>query len=478
MNKLSNTKYFPRYLDDVVKQKLTYAGAVEIRGPKWCGKTQTALQVAASSLMMQNPDELENNMTLASTKPSLLLQGKKPRLIDEWQDAPQLWDAVRFSVDQESNTGLYLLTGSATPVAKPKHSGAGRIVSVDMLPMSLSESKESTKEVSLGKLFSLAKPPVKTTAKHTAEHATKPSTKTGDDSTTESSAKSQSKSSAEPSSNSTIEPSQKIDIEGHSDCDIEKIAHIICRGGWPRAVTSGFNRAGLNMASDYVNTIANEDISRADGKQRNPQYARLIMGEYARCTSTLTTQSSILKDLKARDIDLSKDTVNAYIGALRNLHVIQDLSAWTPSLHARSRITKTPTKHFACPSIAAACLGASPELLLKDASTLGMLFESLCIRDLRVYANSLGGQVFHYHDSTGMEADAVVVLPNGSYALFEVKLGGAYVEEGAANLKKLCNKINKTIMGEPAFCAVITPGGYAFTRDDGVLAIPISCMCA
>lgn len=425
MRKLGPEKYLHRFAGAAIEQKLGYAGAVEIRGPKWCGKTQTALQFAQSSVMMQDPDKRADYMLLAQTKPSVLLEGEPPHLIDEWQDAPQVWDAVRFAVDRDDEPGRYLLTGSATPGVKPAHSGTGRIVTVEMLPMSLAESGDSTKEVSLASLFA------------------------GD-----------------------------LDVRGSSDCDIERMAYLICRGGWPRAVTIKNSEAALEMPYDYLGAVAEEDISRADGVMRNPQYARLIMREYARCTSTQATQTAILKDFKARDIDISRDTVNSYLAALRRLYVIQELSAWVPSLHAKSRITKTPTRHYCCPSIAAAALGSNPRSLLLDTSTMGMLFESLCIRDLRVYASALKGEVSHYRDEAGLEADAVVTLRDGRYALFEVKLGAALVDDGAASLKRLAAKIDTTVMGEPSFCAVITPGGHAVRRGDGVLVLPISCLTA
>lgn len=423
--KLNTDAYLSRFADRLITRKLSYAGAVEVRGPKWCGKTQTALQLAASSLMMQDPDKRIDYHLLAKTKPSALLDGAAPRLIDEWQEAPELWDAVRFSVDQTVEPGRFMLTGSATPSNMPLHSGTGRIVSIDMSPMSLAESRESTAEVSLGALFDGA-----------------------------------------------------TDIQGYSDCDVERMAYLICRGGWPRAVTLKDREAALEMAFDYVTAIAEQDISRADGVTRNAQYARLIMREYARCTSTLTTQATMLKDLKKRDIDLSKETVNSYLAALRRLYVVQELSSWAPSLHAKTRITKSPTRHFACPSIAAAALGSSPRSLLMDTSTMGLLFESLCVRDLRVYAQVNAGEVFHYHDQLGLEADAVVHLRDGRYALMEVKLGAAFVDEGAENLLRLAHKIDQSVMGAPAFCAVLTPGGYAHRRDDGVLVLPITCLTA
>lgn len=421
--KLDIEKYYPRIADRLISAKLRYAGAVEVRGPKWCGKTQAALQLSASALMMQDPDKRADYQLLAQAKPSLILEGASPRLIDEWQEAPQLWDAVRFAVDSSPETGRFLLTGSSTPVAQPSHSGAGRIVSVDMLPMSLFESKESTGEISLSELFDGVE-----------------------------------------------------DVSGSSPCDVERMAFLICRGGWPRAVTLTDEDDSLEMAYDYLSTIAEQDISRVDGVSRNPQYARLIMREYARLSASQASQSTIIKDLRSRDIDLSKDTVNGYLASLRRLYVIQELSAWAPSLHAKSRIAKTPTRHFSDPSIAAASLGASPRSLLMDLSTMGLLYESLCVRDLRVYAQALKGEVFHYHDESGLEADAVLQLRDGRYALLEMKLGASLVDEGSENLLRLSEKINETVMGKPAFLAVVTPGGFAYRRDDGVYVLPISCM--
>ena len=423
--RLTGDNYFPRIADKIIERKLQYAGAIEIRGPKWCGKTQSALQQAKSSILMQDPDKRNDYRVLADTKPSILLRGEHPRLIDEWQEAPQLWDAVRYFVDESSEPGCFLLTGSSTPTSLPSHSGAGRIASIDMGVMTLSESKDSTNEVSLSKLFE-----------------------------------------------------ENSGCEGFSPCDIERMAYLICRGGWPRAVTISNEGASLEMAYDYITTIAEQDISRVDGTTRNPQYAHLIMREYARVVSSQATQTTINKDLKARDIDLSRDTVNGYLAALRRLYVVQELSAWMPSLRAKTRITKTPTRHFACPSIAAAALGASPQSLVMDTATMGLLFESLCIRDLKIYAQLSRGEAFHYHDEAGREADAVIQLRDGRYALFEVGLGASSVDEGAANLLKLRSKIDTATMGEPAFCAVITPGGFAMQRADGVFVIPITCLTA
>ena len=420
---LATENYRPRIADSLLSDALARSGAVEIRGPKWCGKTELALQTASSALMMQDPDETKNNLLLAQTKPSLLLRGAKPRLIDEWQEAPQLWDAVRYAVDRERQPGQFVLTGSATPRSQPKHSGTGRIASLDMLPMSLHESGDSTGEVSLRALF--------------------------DDAS---------------------------DIEGQSDADVETLAFLTARGGWPWAVVMENAESSLETAYDYVNAICDRDISEADGVDRNPQFARLIMREYARMTATQATQSTIRKDLKSRGTELSRDTIDSYIAALRKLYVIQELSAWSPSLHAKSRITKTPTRHFADPSVAVAALGASPDSLLHDMSTFGLLFESLCIRDLRVYAQPLKGEVCHYHDESGLEADAVISLRDGRYALVEAKMSASDIEDGADSLRKLSQKIDEGVMGPLSFCAVVVPGGFAYRRPDGVLVIPITCL--
>ena len=419
---LATADYRPRIADRLLESKLASAGAVEIRGPKWCGKTETALQLASSAVMMQDPDEAENNLLLARTKPSVLLRGARPRLIDEWQDAPQLWDAVRYAVDREREAGSYILTGSATPYAKPKHTGAGRIASLDMLPMSLYESGDSTGEVSLRALF------------------------------------------------------EGGDPDGRSPADVETLAQLTCRGGWPWAVVGAGADACLETAYNLVDTICHRDISRVDGVTRSPQHARVIMQEYARVSSTQAKHASIRRDLAARGTELSRDTVDSYIAKLRELYVIQDLPAWTPSLRARSRITRTPTRHYCDPSLAVAALGTSPDPLLWDMATFGLLFESLCVRDLRAYAGALSGGVYHYHDESGLEADAVVELRSGAYALFEVKMGAWEIDNGAASLLKLARKVDASVMGAPSFCAVITPGGYAYRREDGVLVLPITCL--
>ncbi len=427
--------YLPRLADGELAAKLSYAGAVAIRGPKWCGKTSTAEQQAQSAVFLQDPDERANNLEIAEVKPSLLLQGPRPRLIDEWQEAPQLWDAVRFAVDRAPDPGQFMLTGSSTPRAKPRHSGTGRFSFLDMRTMSLFESGDSTGEVSLAALF------------------------------------------AEKSAEEDRGDGMRFSwVEGSAGQDVEDIAYLICRGGWPRAATMGKTNLSLRMPYDYLAAIENEDISLPDGVVRNPQYARVILQAYARCTATQADMGTVRSNLKERGSDLSRATIHSYVGALRGIYALEDLPAWTPSLHAKSRITTTPVRFFTDPSIAAAALGATPDLLLKDMSTCGMLFENLCVRDLRVYAEPLGGAVMHYHDSTGLEADAVVTMPDGSYALFEMKMSARLVDEAAHNLTRLASKIDVGIMGAPAFCAVLTPGGYARQRKDGVLVIPVTCL--
>lgn len=417
--------YYPRIADAQLKNCLERAGAAVIRGPKWCGKTATALQQAKSVLFMQDPDEYENNMTLAEVKPSILLEGDQPRLIDEWQEAPQLWDSVRFSVDRSGGVGHYILTGSATPQddRRSRHSGTGRFSYLFMRPMSLYESLESTAEVSLAALFS-----------------------------------------------------GSPEVAGKASVAIEELAYAVCRGGWPESVTNRSRKASLLIPGDYLNAVAEEDVSRIDGAERSPRYARLIMQGYARCVTTQADMASIRRNLLQHGDDMARSTVSSYVSALRRLYVLEDLEPWSPSLHAKSRIATTPTRHFADPSLAAAALGATPEMIVRDMSTFGMLFESLCVRDLRVYAAALGGEVFHYRDNTGLEADAVVVLPDGRWALFEMKMGKGRIDEGAKSLLKLASKIDQAVMGPPSFLAVVTPSHYAYRRPDGVLVVPVSCL--
>lgn len=420
---MSSEEYMPRIADDLLAAKLRQAGAVVIRGPKWCGKTETALKHSKSALFMQDPDQRMSNQMLAESKPSILLRGEKPRLIDEWQEAPQLWDAVRFSVDREREIGLYILTGSATPKEKPRHSGAGRMSFLDMRTMSLYESRESTGEVSLLALFDAPE-----------------------------------------------------DIEGVSNSDVETIAFQVARGGWPSAVTMTDRSAAMETAHNYLTAVAEEDISNVDGVSRNPDHARLVMRSFARCVGSQMAVSSMSKMVNAQGSEMSRPTFSAYLGALRNLSIIEDLNAWEPSLRAKARISRTPKRYFADPSLAAAALGASPDTLLKDMPTLGMLYEALCIRDLRVYAQKNHGQVFFYRDNVGLEADAVVALRDGRWGLVEIKLNQSQADAASDSLRRVANKVDQTIMGAPSFLLVMTADGYAYRRNDGVYVVPIGCL--
>lgn len=420
---MGSDEYMPRIADDLLAAKLRQAGAVVIRGPKWCGKTETALKHSKSALFMQDPDQRMSNQMLAESKPSILLRGEKPRLIDEWQEAPQLWDAVRFSVDREREIGLYILTGSATPKEKPRHSGAGRMSFLDMRTMSLYESRESTGEVSLLALFDAPE-----------------------------------------------------DIEGVSNGDVETIAFQVARGGWPSAVTMTDQSAAMETAHNYLTAVAEEDISNVDGVSRNPDHARLVMRSFARCVGSQMAVSSMSKMVNAQGSEMSRPTFSAYLGALRNLSIIEDLNAWEPSLRAKARISRTPKRYFADPSLAAAALGASPDTLLKDMPTLGMLYEALCIRDLRVYVQKNHGQVFFYRDNVGLEADAVVALRDGRWGLVEIKLNQSQADAASDSLRRVANKVDQTIMGAPSFLLVVTADGYAYRRNDGVYVVPIGCL--
>lgn len=419
-------EYYPRLADTELEERLSRSGAVIIHGAKWCGKTETARQHAKSAIYLQDPDEYQNNLLVAQTKPSLLLKGDQPRLIDEWQDFPQVWDAVRFAVDQYHKRGCYILTGSVSREIseedKPRHSGVGRISSMTMRPMSLFESRESSGEVSIQHLFD------------------------GEES-----------------------------VVGISPWDIEDVARMICRGGWPEAVAMGENPIG-SIAKDYVDAVVERDVSLPDGVRRDPELVRLIMAAYARCTATQADGTTIRSHVHTAREDTSRNTVSAYMNALRKLYLFEDLKAWKPSLRDKTRITASPKRHYVDPSLAAAAMGATPASLLRDMPTLGQLFESLVVRDLRIYAQAFGGLVHHYHDDSGKEADAVVTLPDGRWALIEVKLGGRGVDEGAASLRALANKIDQTIMGAPAFLAVVHAGRYAGKRDDGVYAVPLGCL--
>lgn len=424
----NTAKYKKRIADILLEEKLEAMGAVLIEGPKACGKTTTAEQHAKSILYMDDPSNIQQNLQLAETNIKRLLQGDTPRLIDEWQIAPQIWDAVRFEADHRGDDGLFMLTGSAVPadVSKIHHSGAGRFAWLTMRPMTLWESGESTGEVSLGELFS------------------------------------------HPES-----------IDGESKLKIEDIAFAICRGGWPKSLSKKREKAALQQVTEYFEAITRSDISRVDGVERDEQRAKRLMRSYARLQGTMASIPTIVEDMKANEPEnMSDETVASYIKALKKIFVIEDMPAWNPNLRSKTAIRTSDTRYFVDPSIAIAALGIGTNDLLNDPETMGLFFETLCVRDLRVYAEANGGNVFHYRDKNGLECDAVVHLRNGSYGLIEIKLGGdTRIEEGAANLLALAKKIDTTKMKKPSFMMVLTAiGQYAYKRTDEVIVVPVGSL--
>lgn len=423
-------EYRKRIVDKLLYDKLQGMGAVLVEGAKWCGKTSTSEHLAGSVLYMDNPKDRYANIKMAEIDPEKLLQGEAPRLIDEWQIAPELWDAVRFAVDHRGKDGQFILTGSASPLsdedtAKIYHSGTGRIARLKMRTMTLWESGESNGAISLGRMFS------------------------GDEK-----------------------------MIGTNDLELSDIAWLTCRGGWPRAVCQS-RRVALGRVFDYYDTVVNVDVKAPDGIERNPERTKLLMRSYARNQGSQVSLSSICQDMKLNDNDSLNDrTIYSYIQALKSIYVIEDCKSWNPNLRSKTAIRVSDTRYFTDPSIAVAALGIGPKDLMGDLNTFGLLFETLCMRDLRVYAQALDGEVYHYRDKDGLECDAVVHLRDGSYGLVEVKLGGeTLIEEGAKSLKKLASKIDNNRMKEPSFMMVLTAvGKYAFRRDDGIWIVPIGCL--
>ena len=416
-------QYLSRIADKVLDAALEASGAVLIEGPKWCGKTSTAEKKAASVLFMQDPDYTNSYLKAADTKPSLLLKGDTPRLIDEWQMAPILWDAVRYAVDDRGETGQFILTGSAVPSDNTTlHTGTGRISRILMRPMSLFESLESTGEVSLGSLFD-----------------------------------------------------GKADGDCISILSIEALAYALTRGGWPASIGEKENVA-LRRVYDYVDAVINIDVSRIDGVEKSPARLRSLMRSLARNISSTANMSTIRRDIAADEESISEKTIGSYLNALRRIFVVEDLSAWNPAIRSKTVIRTSPKRHFTDPSIATSVLRATPDSLLKDFNSFGLLFESLCIRDLRIYAQAIDGEVFHYRDKSGLEADAIVHLKDGRWGAVEVKMGTKEIEAAAKNLKTLRDRINLDKMQEPSFLMVLTCTEYGYRREDGVYIIPIGCL--
>lgn len=428
--------YKHRIADALLERKLKGNGAVVVEGPKWCGKTTTAEQLAGSVIYMDDPDKITEHITMANIRPRDLLLGDNPRLLDEWQIAPQLWDTIRFEVDHRKGQGHFILTGSSVPIQedededipenqKIRHSGTGRFGWLRMRPMALYESGESNGTISLKELF-------------TAPEM----------------------------------------IYAKSTLTREDIAYLICRGGWPEALEMD-KEIALDKAFDYVDAIAERDMSRVDKTNRSPERVRRLMRSYARNQASQATFETMAEDMRANEPKaLDTDTIASYITALRKLFVVEESEAWNPNLRSKTAIRTSNTRYFTDPSIASATLGLGPNDLLNDFNTFGLLFETLAIRDLRTYADALMGKVAHYRDVTNLECDAVVHLRDGNYGLVEIKIGGDnLINEGAESLKKLQSKIDTTKMKKPSFLMVLIGiGEIAYRRDDGVYVVPLGCL--
>lgn len=420
-------KYRNRIADGILDRKLRAKGAVLIEGAKWCGKTTTASQIAKSILYMQDPARKRQYLELSEIDPARLLSGEVPRLIDEWQLAPKLWDAIRFEVDRRDEFGQFILTGSAVPpeTSEISHSGIGRISKMLMRPMSLYESGDSSGQVSLSGLFA-----------------------------------------------------GNGDIRGESSMNIDKLSFLICRGGWPKAIDEEEDVA-LQQAIDYFDAIVDADISRVDNVERNKERTKRILRSYARSVGTQAKISSIAADISANEaVSISDMTITSYINALKKIFVLEDSSAWNPNLRSKTAIRTSDTRYFTDPSVCTAALELGPNDLVNDLNTMDFLFENMCIRDLRIYAEALDGNVYHYRDKSGLECDAVVHLRNGVYGLVEIKLGGdRLISEGVETLKKLSSNIDTTKMKAPAFKMVLVGvGEMAYRRSDGIYIVPLSCL--
>ena len=419
-------KYLPRIADKLLEDRLNAKGAVLIEGPKWCGKTTTAKQMANSFISMDKPDMTNQYKRMAELSPSTLLEGDTPRLIDEWQIAPNLWNAVRYEVDNRDEFGQFILTGSAVPheFDDSMHTGTGRISRIVMRPMSLYESRESSGEVSLTELFK------------------------GDN------------------------------ISSTNNANLEEISFLICRGGWPKSIDLD-EKPALFQAIDYFDAVVSTDISRVDSVKRDKEKAKRLLRSYARHVGTQSPLETLRQDILSNQEDtFNQVTLYSYIDALKKIFVIEDSPAWNPNLRSKTSIRTTETRYFSDPSIATAALGIGPKDLIADLETMGFLFENLCIRDLRIYTDYLDGTVYHYRDKSGLECDAVIHLRNGSYGLIEIKLGGdKLIEDGAKTLKELESKIDTDNMAKPSFMAVLCAvAPFAYKREDGVYVIPITSL--
>ena len=424
--------YIKRTCDENLKLKLETFGAVHIIGPKWCGKTTTAKQFAKSYIEMQDPDKREMYLETAKIKPSNLLIGENPRLIDEWQIAPNLWDAVRVSVDRRNESGLYILTGSnSIDKTSIMHTGTGRIDTLNMYPMSLFETGESNGSISLSALF---------------------------------------------------RDEKALDDGCQTELSIDELIFAACRGGWPSALFKNSDKSKLLVAQSYFDVLCREDISNIDGKTRDETVTTLLLRSYARNISTTAANTSILRDIRA-NTDIGETTFYEYVAALKKLFVIQDIEAWCPAIRSKSSIQSGNKREFVDPSLVVSALGVEPDYFNLDLKTFGFIFETLCIRDLKIYSNALGGRVSYYRDRYGLEADCVLHLRDGKYALIEFKLGSSEIDEGAKHLneiEKLVEEYNKTekqcLLRAPDLKIVITGTQYGYKRPDGVYVVPIGCL--
>ena len=419
-------EYYQRVSDKVLLEHLESKGAVLIEGAKWCGKTTSAKHIAKSVREMDRPEMTEQYQQMARINPSNLLEGEVPHLIDEWQIATNIWNAVRYEVDRRGEFGQFILTGSSVPAAldESMHTGTGRIVRMQMRPMSLFESKDSTGQVSLMDLFN------------------------------------------------------KKDISAVDNHSIDEIAFLICRGGWPAALNHG-KKVALKQAFDYYDAVVNDDISRVDRVKRDSERTKRILKSYARNVATQASLETIRSDVISNDVEtFDKEALYGYLNALKRIFVIEDSPAWNPNLRSKTAIRTSDTRYFVDPSIAVAALGLGPTDLVNNLELMGLIFENLCVRDLRIYADALDGSVYHYRDKTGLECDAVIHLRNGSYGLVEVKLGGDQsINEGAESLLKLTSKIDTEKMKKPAFLMVLCGvAPFAYKREDGVFVVPITCL--
>ena len=422
--------YKKRIMDGLLEKKLQAKGAVLIEGPKWCGKTTTAMESAMSSIMLAKTDTREQFRRLLEIDTDTALSGEAPMLLDEWQTVPKLWDSVRYAVDSRRKMGQFILTGSAVPDKEAErqmeHSGAGRFAWLTMRPMSLFESGESNGLVSLGELFAA--------------------------------------------------PGK---ILARNELKLSDIAFLICRGGWPMAVDLP-REAALEQAFDYYDAVTKEDIVRVDGVKRASERVRRLMRAYARHQGTQVSVATLRDDLRNNDSStLDENTIVSYLDALRKIFVVEDLPAWNPNLRSKTAIRTADTRYFVDPSIATAALGLGPEDLLNDLNTMGFFFEAMCIRDLRVFADALGGNVYHYRDKNGLECDAVLHLRDGHYGLIEIKLGGeSLINDGAESLNDLEAQIDTARMKPASFKMILTAvGEYAYRRsEDNIYVVPIGCL--